>query len=304
MLIYVRMWQILQILVGKVAALLNLHEIFDVKREELTPTQKRVLEFILKYPEEAVFLTASRLALRLNISDTSIVRMAQALGFDGYPDLRRKLRRVVQDRLSTVDRLDATAGEVETVEDVFANVLLRDVANLRSVLRDIDPAVFAGAADSLDNAGRVFVIGLRSANCLAVFLVSALRFLSREVVHLSPGTGEMWEQIRDMGPDDVVVCFSFPRYTKVTVDVVQYASEMGAEVVAVTDSDLSPLAASARWTLTVPFEVDSFMESFTAGLSLINALVTAIAFKNRSMTIETLKEMEGSWASRGVYWDG
>ncbi len=284
--------------------MLNLKEIFDVKREDLTPTQKRVLEFILKYPEEAVFLTASRLALRLNISDTSIVRMAQALGFDGYPDLRRKLRRVVQDRLSTVGRLDASAGEVETVGDVLANVLLRDVANLRSTLRDIDPAVFAGAVDSLDNADRIFVIGLRSVNCLAVFLVSALRFLSRRVVHLSPGTGEMWEQIRDIDSNDVVVGFSFPRYTKTTVEVVQYAGERGAGIVAVTDSDLSPLAASAQWTLAVPFEVDSFMESFTAGLSLINALVTAIAFKSRSMTIETLREMEGSWASRGVYWDG
>ena len=283
--------------------MLNLREIFDVKGEDLTPTQKRVIEFILKYPEEAVFLTASRLALRLNISDTSIVRMAQALGFDGYPDLRRKLRGVVQDRLSTVDRLDATAGEVETVEDVLTNVLLRDVANLRSTLRDIDPAVFAGAVDSLDSADRIFVIGLRSANCLAVFLVSSLRFLSRKVVHLSPGTGEMWAQIRDIGPQDIVVGFSFPRYTKVTVEVVRYACDKGAEVVAITDSDLSPLASSAKWTLPVPFEVDSYMESFTAGLSLVNALVTAIAFKNRSITIETLKEMEGAWASRGVYWD-
>jgi len=100
-----------------------------------------------------------------------------------------------------------------------------------------------------------------------------------------------------------VVGFSFPRYTRITVEVIMYAREMGARVVAVTDSELSPLAGSADWVLTVPYEIDSYMESFTAALSLVNAIVTALAFKNRENTIETLREMEESWAARGVYWE-
>jgi DNA-binding MurR/RpiR family transcriptional regulator len=256
----------------------------DIRKQDtgpLTPTQRRVMDFVLKRPEEVVFLTASRLALRLDLSDTSIVRLAQALGYDGYPDLQRHLRGLVQNRLATVGRLGETAKRAETEKDVFKNVLLKDSQNLARTLEDTDLKSFKGVIDVLKNAERVFVIGLRSTNCLATFLTTALRFLRR----------------------DVVVGFSFPRYTKVTVEVIRYAREMGAQVVAVTDSELSPLAGSADWVLTVPYEIDSYMESFTAALSLVNAIVTALAFRSKEDTIETLREMEESWAARGIYWE-
>jgi len=278
----------------------------DIRKQgsgPLTPTQKRVMDFVLKRPEEVVFLTASRLALRLDLSDTSIVRLAQALGYDGYPDLQRHLRRLVQDRLVTVGRLGETAKRAETEEDIFRNVLLRDAGNLARTVEDTDLKSFRGVVESLRDAERVFVIGLRSTNCLASFLSTALKFLRKDVVQLLPGKGEMWEELTDLGPQDVVVGFSFPRYTRITVEVIMYAREMGARVVAVTDSELSPLAGSADWVLTVPYEIDSYMESFTAALSLVNAIVTALAFKNRENTIETLREMEESWAARGVYWE-
>lgn len=284
-------------------AILKLDDIRKKDTGPLTPTQRRVMDFVLKRPEEVVFLTASRLALRLDLSDTSIVRLAQALGYDGYPDLQRHLRGLVQKRLVTVGRLGETAKRAETEKDVFRNVLLKDSQNLARTLEDTDPESFKGVVEALKNAERVFVIGLRSTNCLAAFLTTALRFLRRDVVQLQPGKGEMWEELRDIGPQDVVVGFSFPRYTKVTVEVIMYAREMGAQVVAVTDSELSPLAGSANWVLPVPYEIDSFMESFTAALSLVNAIVTALAFRSKEDTIETLREMEESWAARGIYWE-
>lgn len=278
----------------------------DIRKQDigpLTPKQKRVMDFVLKRPEEVVFLTASRLALRLDLSDTSIVRLAQALGYDGYPDLQRHLRGLVQSRLVTLGRLGETAKSAETEEDIFRNVLLKDSANLARTLEDTDLDCFSAVVEALKDAGRVFVIGLRSTNCLASFMTTALKFLRRDVVQLLPGKGEMWEELAELGPQDVVVGFSFPRYTRVTVEVIMYAREMGAKVVAVTDSELSPLAVSADWVLTVPYEIDSYMESFTAALSLVNAIVTALAFKSRENTMETLRGMEESWAERGVYWD-
>jgi DNA-binding MurR/RpiR family transcriptional regulator len=278
----------------------------DIRRAEnppITPTQRRVLDFLLKRPEEAVFLTASRLARQLQLSDTSIIRLARTLGYEGYPDLRLRIRELVQARMTTVGRLDETARGVETVQDVFRSVLVQDSGNLKRVLEDTDMIVFSEVIDALDDAARVHVIGLRSTNCLASFLTSALRFMRKDVVQLTPGTGEMWEEIRDLGPQDVVVGFSFPRYTKFTVEVIQFAASKGARVVAITDSELSPLAAAADWTLPVPYEIDSFMESFTAALSLVNAVVTALAFKSREDTVQSLREMEEDWAKRGVYWD-
>jgi DNA-binding MurR/RpiR family transcriptional regulator len=133
-------------------------------------------------------------------------------------------------------------------------------------------------------------------------MTSALRFLGREVILLVPGTGEMWDQVRDLGSEDALVGFSFPRYTRLTVEVMEYAKERSARVLAVTDGDLSPLKRSALCSLMVPYRIDSYVESFTASLSLVNALVTALAFKSRDDNIHALSEMESLWEREGVYW--
>ncbi len=278
----------------------------DIVKEgegKLTPSQKKVVDFLLKSPEEAVFLTASSLADRLRTSDTTIVRMAQALGYKGFPGLKSRLRELVQSKITTVDRIGKTIRQIKSIDDVFVNVLQNDVNNLRVTLEDTDMDAFKGAVAGLDRAERVFVIGLRSTHGLASFFTSALRFLKRDVHLLTPGTGEMWEIVKDIGTNDLVAGFSFPRYTKTTVQVVNYAWENGAKILAITDSELSPLAAKAQWTLTVPYEIDSYMESFTAAHSLVNAIVTALAFQRDEETIEALKDMEEEWAERGVYWE-
>ncbi|UCG39505.1 MAG: MurR/RpiR family transcriptional regulator [bacterium] len=283
--------------------MLRMEQIARVMPSGLTPIQRKVLDHILKHSEQVVFLTATDLARQLNVSDTSIVRLAQALGYEGYPGLKRRMRELVQPRLSTVERLGETVRKVESVDDVLSNVLLCDMNNLRKTAEDIDPEVFSLVVDVLEEAKRVFVIALRSTHCLAVFMASALRFLGREVILLTPGTGEMWEQLRDIGSGDVIVGFSFPRYTKITVQVMAFARERNARVVAITDGDLSPLASSAHYMMTVPYEIDSFVESFTAALSLVNALVTGLAFRRQADTIKILQGMEDAWAREGIYWE-
>jgi DNA-binding MurR/RpiR family transcriptional regulator len=283
--------------------MLKLEDIAGGATYEPTPTQRKVLDFILKRPEEAVFLTATQLASQLEISDTSIVRLAQAMGYAGYPQMRRRIRDLVQPRISTVDRMDRTAGQADSVESIIENILLNDLGNLQSTINDLDVAGLKKAVSMLSEARRIYTISMRSAHCLSAFMASALKFLHRDVTLLTPGTGEIWEDLREAGPKDVVVGFSFPRYTKTTVEVVSYARTRGTGIIAITDSDLSPLSTYADVTLSVPYEMNSFMESFTCAMSLVNALVTALAFESRTDTLEILGEMERSWASMGVYWD-
>lgn len=282
--------------------MLKLEDISAGAGYEPTPTQRKALDFILKHPEEAVFFTATQLAHQLDISDASIVRLAQALGYAGFPQMRRRIRELVRPRLTTVDRMDKTAGKAGSVEGVIREVLASDLANLQTTIKDLDTGNIITAVDMLNRAGHIYAISLRSAHCLSAFLASSLKFLRRDVTLLKPGTGEILEDLRDTGPNDVVVAFSFPRYTRTTVEVVSYARERGAGVIAVTDSDLSPLYALADVTLAVPYEMGSFVESFTCAMSLVNALVTALAFESRNDTLQTLGEMEQSWASMGVYW--
>lgn len=269
---------------------------------ELTPTQRKVLDFILKQPEQAVFLTATDLAQDLNVSDTSIVRLAQALGYAGYPHLKRRLREYVQPKITTVDRLGETMRRVESVGDVLADVLSRDMNNLKVTFEETDPEIFTRFVEEMDSAQRIFIIALRSTHCLGMFMTSALRFLGREVIPLIPGTGEMWDQLRDLGSEDVLIGFAFPRYTKVTVQVMDYARDQDARVLAVTDGELSPLNRSAHFSLSVPYGIESYIESFTSALSLVNALVTALAFQSRADTLQILSEMESVWEREEVYW--
>jgi len=282
---------------------LKIEQIVSGKSPELTPTQRKVLDFILKQPEHAVFLTATDLARNLNVSDTSIVRLAQALGYSGYPHLKKRLREYVQPKITTVDRLGETVERVESVGDVLADVLSRELNNLKITLEETDPEIFARFVDEIHSAKRIFIIALRSTHCLGVFMSSALRFLGREVVPLIPGTGEMWDQLRDLGPGDVLIGFSFPRYTKVTVQVMDYAKDQEARVLAITDGELSPLNRSAHFSLSVPYGIESYIESFTSALSLVNALVTALAFQSRADTLQILAEMESVWEREGVYWN-
>ncbi len=284
--------------------MIRIDQIVSEKPTDLTPTQRKVLDFILKHPADAVFYTATELAVKLQVSDTSIVRLAQALGYKGYPHLKRKLREFVKPKITTVERLGETVRRVESTGDILGSVMVRDLNNLKSTLEETDPAVFSTVVNEMDAARRIFVIALRSTHCLGVFMTSALKFLGRDVVLLTPGIGEMADQMRDLGEKDLVIGFAFPRYTRVTVEVLKEARERGARVVVVTDGELSPLNQFAHHSLTAAYELDSYVESFTAALSLVNALVTALAFESRVDTLQILNEMEDSWERQDVYWKG
>ena len=281
--------------------MLRIDQIVRGRPPELTRTQRKVLDFILKQPEHAVFLTATDLAQNLNVSDASIVRLAQALGYAGYPHLKRRLREYVQPKITTVDRLVETVQRVESVSDVLSDVVSRDLNNLKITLEETDPEIFARFVEEMDSARRIFIVALRSTHCLGMFMTSALRFLGREIVLLKPGVGEMWDHLRNLDARDLLIGFAFPRYTKMTVEVMDYARERGARILAVTDGELSPLNRSAHYCLNVPYGIGSYIESFTAALSLVNALVTALAFRSGTDTMEKLLEMEKVWEREGVY---
>ena len=284
--------------------MIRIDQIVSEKPKDLTPTQRKVLDFILKHPEDAAFYTATELAVKLEVSDTSIVRLAQALGYKGYPHLKRKIREFVKPRVTTVERLGETVRRVESTSDVLESVMIRDLHNLQNTLEETDPAAFTTVVTEMNTARRIFIIALRSTHCLGVFMASALKFLGRDIVLLTPGIGEMPEQMSDLGENDLVIGFAFPRYTRATVEVLKEARTRGARVVVVTDGELSPLNQFAHHSLTASYELDSHVESFTAALSLVNALVTALAFESRADTLQILNEMEDAWEKQDIYWKG
>ena len=270
-------------------------------RVRLTPSQQRIMQYIVDNYEEAIFLTASQLAHSVGVSEATVVRLAQALGFDGYPGMQSKFREGLQNRLSTVTRLEHTVGHVRQVGDVVVKVLQEDIQNLSQTLRNVSIEVFEQAVADIEKAKRIFVVGLRGAHAPALTLATYLRFLGKQAQLLVPGHGELWDILQGIEKTDHVIGISFPRYTGVTVEVLEHARKQRARVGAITDSPLSPLARHAHWVLTAESQLDSFIESFTAATSLINALLTAMSIQSPNKTLRILREREALWEEKGIY---
>jgi DNA-binding MurR/RpiR family transcriptional regulator len=168
-------------------------------------------------------------------------------------------------------------------------------------LRNLSIEVFEQAVTDLEKAKRVFVVGLRGAHAPALTLATYLRFLGKQAQLLVPGHGELWDILQGIEKTDLVIGISLPRYTRVTVEVLKHARKQRARVGAVTDSPLSPLARHAHWVLTAECQMDSFIESFTAATSLINALLTAMSIQKPGKTLRILREQEALWEEKGVY---
>ncbi len=268
----------------------------------LTPSQRKVIDYVLAHEDEAVFLTVPEIAARARVSAASVVRAAKSLGFEGFPDFQHELRNLFREKLTTSARLKKSEIPDEDGE-VLRAILSGDIDNLNETLHRNDPREFRRFVEALDRAGRIVIIGLRSAHSLAVFLAVALEFLQREVLLLRPGIGTFWDRLYRLRKTDALVGIGFPRYTRETVQALEYCRSRGRCTLAITDSPISPLARHADFILTASCRMDSFVESFTAALSLINAVVTSLGLKNRATTLERLNSLEACWRERQVYWE-
>jgi DNA-binding MurR/RpiR family transcriptional regulator len=270
-------------------------------RIELTDAQRRAAQYIMDHYEESIFLTASKLAQKAGVSEATIVRLAQVLGFDGFPKLQQMLRTQLQDRLTTVTRLEQTVKHTQANDHILSRIMQEDIRNLSETLRDIPIETFHQAVTDMKNARRIFVVGLRGAHAPALVLALYLRFLGKQATPVIPGYGDVWNTLHGLGADDLAIGISLPRYTKLTIEILEFAKETGARVGAITDSLISPLARNADWVLPVHSRLDSFIESFTAAMSLVNALLTELSVQNPDETMKALKEREILWQKKEIY---
>jgi len=268
----------------------------------LTQSKRKLLEYILAHEEESVFLRIAELAPRAEVSQATVSRLSQTLGFRGFPAFQKELQRLFRNRLTTTSRLQKVVKKVSTGNEVLVKVLQTDMENISQTLKQTSLAEFRKFVDCLATAERVVIVGLRSAYSLALFLGVALEFLQKNVWVLQPGIGDMWDRLLGLKKGDVVLGISFPRYTKQTIEVLRFAKDRGLKTLAITDTLISPLAQYADRVLTARYQMDSFIESFTAPLSLINALATALAVRDQKTTLVSLQELETIWRTQKIYY--
>lgn len=263
--------------------------------------QKQIARFILEHYDKAAFMTASRLSVTVGVSESTVVRFATELGYDGYPHLQRALQEMIRNKLTSVQRMEV-AGDRMGGRDVLQTVLHADTDMIRVTLDEIDRDAFQGAVDALMGAKRIYILGVRSSSALASFLGFYFNLLFENVtlVHTN-SVSEIFEQVLRVGPGDVLFGISFPRYSKRTLSAMKYARDRGARVIALTDSQLSPLARVADHVLLARSDMASFVDSLVAPLSVINALIVAVGMSRRDEIEHTFNKLERIWEEYDVY---
>ena len=263
--------------------------------------QKKIANFILESYDKAAFMTASRLGKRVGVSESTVVRFAAELGYDGYPDMQKSLQKMIRNRLTSVQRIEVTNDRLGD-QDLLSMVLQSDIEKIRQTLEELDRAAFDRAVDAIVAAKKIYIIGVRSSAALASFLYFYCNLIFENVALVSASTSsEIFESLLRVGPGDVVIGVSFPRYSSRTVQAMSFARDRGADTVAITDSEASPLAPICRHTLRARSDMASFVDSLVAPLSLVNALLVAVSQRKNDELARTFQNLEDIWDEYGVY---
>lgn len=263
--------------------------------------QRLIAKYILNNYDKAAFLTAGRLGEIVGVSESTVVRFATELGYDGYPSMRKALQEMIRNRLTSVQRMEVAKSMMDE-KDITKSVISSDMQNLQATLDGLDQEIFDSAIDEIINAKRVYIVGMRTSTSLASFLGLYLNLLRDGVtVVRDTAASETFEQLIRIGEGDLFIGISYPRYSSHTIDAMQFAKKMGAKAIAITDGASSPVNGIADICLYAKSDMVSFIDSLVAPLSLINAIIVAVAKKNRDDVLKTFESLERIWQEHDVY---
>ncbi|HAA24963.1 MAG TPA: N-acetylmannosamine kinase, partial [Ruminiclostridium sp.] len=279
----------------------NLISLIKEKYPNLSKGHKAVASYIINHYDKAAFMTAARLGEEVGVSESTVVRFPAELGFDGYPMLQKELKEVIKSKLTAVQRLEVSSSRIDS-NNVLKSVLQSDMNKIKMTMEEIDIDNFNRVVEEILAAKRIYIIGVRSSAPLASFLGFYFNLIFEHVrlVHTTSAS-EMFEQIINARKGDVVIGISFPRYSRRTTKAMQFVKKQGATAIAITDNEDSPLAKSSSYSLFARSDMNSFVDSLVAPLSVINALIVAIGLKKKEHIQASLERLESIWDEYQVY---
>ncbi len=279
----------------------NLLVRLDMSRDRFSKGQKRIANFIEEHYDEAAFMTASKLGEIVGVSESTVVRFATEIGYEGYPYLQKAMQEMIRDKLTSIQRIEVTTGRIGD-KDVLDSVLNQDIDKIRRTIEEISKEDFEKAVDAIINAERIYIFGVKSASYIASFFGYYLDLMFGNVVMLNTTSKTTnYEKLFRITDKDVMIGISFPRYSTMAVDAMNFAHERGAHVVAITDSMVSPLVSTADSILIARSDIASIVDSLVAPLSLINALIVAMVIKRKEDVKETFMKLEQVWTEHSIY---
>ena len=263
--------------------------------------QKRIAAYILENYDKAAFMTANKLGKTAQVSESTVVRFATELGYDGYPTMQKALQEIIRGKLTSIQRIQASNDQM-TDPDILGTVMQRDMNSIHTAIIQADRAEFNRVVDKLVHAEHIYLLGVRSSSFLAGYLNFYFHLIFKNVTLVQNfSAGEIFEQMLHTGPGDVLVGISFPRYSKMTENAVHFACDRGADVIAITDSQMSPLYQLASASLLVRSDMISMVDSMAAPLSLLNALIVAVGRQKKEEISNTYSELEKVWSRYNIF---
>ena len=268
---------------------------------QMSKSHKKIASYIMDHYDTAVFMTAATLGKEIGISESTVVRFAAGLGYDGYPKFQKALEEWVKSKWNSLQQMGAKYGN-SSQSEILTSVIRPDMEKMEDTIHNLDPAAFETAVSSILEAKHVYVIGLRSCEPLASFLSFYLSMIRGDVMQLkTTSTTELFEQMIRVSDEDVVIGISFPRYSMRTLKAMEFANDRNAKVITITDSVHSPMNLYSSCNLLARSDMVSIVDSLVAPLSVINALVVALCVKAPEQASKNLKDLEEVWANYQVY---
>lgn len=279
----------------------DLQRKLDAGYGKFSKGQKKLADFIRKDYDKAAFLTAAKMGEEVGVSESTVVRFATALGYEGYPEFQKALGELVRNKLNSIQRMEVMYGRVSQSE-ILASVLQSDIEKIKLTMAAMDHDAFELAVDTILAARKIYVIGIRSCAPLADFLSFYLNLICEDVTAVSTNSSsEIFEQLIRIDERDVIIGISFPRYSMRTLKALEFASNRKAKVITLTDSVHSPMTLYSSCNLIARSDMASIVDSLVAPLSVVNALVVALCMKKQNEVIKTLETLEDIWDEYQVY---
>ncbi|NLM04767.1 MAG: MurR/RpiR family transcriptional regulator [Clostridiales bacterium] len=267
---------------------------------KLSKGQKLIAQYIIDNYDKAAFMTASKLSKMVGVSESTVVRFANTLGFDGYPQLQKALQDIIKIKLTTVQRVEM-ARDYSNEETILEKIFTSDIDNIRATQEQLDKKTFQKIVDQILIADKIYIVGSRSSTALALYLGFYLNLILDNVTVLGQSISDIFEQMLRINEKDLIIGISFPRYSKQTVKVLKYAKEQNTTIVALTDSNMSPIYDIATYSLTAKSNMASFVDSLVAPLSLINALIIAVGMREKDEITDYFNKLETIWDRYNIY---
>ena len=273
----------------------------DLSEKKLSKGHKKLVKYISENYDKAAFMTASKLGETVGVSESTVVRFAPEMGFKGYPELQKELQQMIKSKLTAVQRMEVSSNLIGE-DNAIKKVLNGDVELIRDTLESVSEVEFKKAVEIINKAKRIYILGVRSSAALASFLYFYLNPVFENVVLVDTSSGsEMFEQMFRISEEDVCVAISFPRYSKQTINALRFINDRGTKIIAITDSNVSPIAEYADTLLVAKSDMVSVVDSLVAPLSLINALIVSLTFSRREEVYNNFNKLESIWDEYQVY---